>query len=156
MPENEVPVSGHGAILSVTLDPVGAPSTFTRISRIEGNLPPANAPRVVTKFTTHDRGIDEAVLGPAAHADWQFKLKYVGDDPTHPYLYQTYLDGTLTNFLWEFDSGVGSEGGIMAYGYVSVFDFAHESGAGTRDANVTIVKSGPYWVDGVLIGDSFP
>lgn len=152
--ENEVPVSGHGAQLAVTLDPVSAPDEFTQITRIEGNLPPANANPIVTKFTTHDRNIDNVVLGPDQHVDSSFVLHYVAADPTHPYLYQCKLNKTRTNFLWTFGTGVGSDGGVMKYGYVSVFDFMNESGGGTQRANVTIVWDGEYWVDGELIGVS--
>lgn len=154
--DNTQPVSGHGVRFSITLDPVGAPGTFTLVGGVVGNLPPFLAPRSVTKSTAHDKGINIVVLGPREHAASTFQIDYVSSDPTHTKLYEFERDGTFFGTLWEFGTGLGSDGGVIRSGYVSNNNFMHEVKEGIRRMETTFEPSGPYWVDGDLIGDAFP
>lgn len=149
--ENTEPVSGHGVIVSITLDPVGAPETFTELGYITSALN-FETSRSMTKSTPHDRDINYVVLGPEEHPDMTFTVDYVASEDTHQYLWTAKRTKAFVGLLWEFDTGLGSDGGVLRSGYISNVKFLHDAGAGIRRNEVTFVPSGPYWVDGELIG----
>lgn len=151
---NTEPVSGHGVEFGVTLDPGAAPGDFTRIGYITSDLP-FNTTSPTTVFTPHDKGISYVVVGPEQHEEWTFTAPYVSADPTHDFLREARQDRTFLGFQWAFGTGMGSDQGVIASGYVSAWGLSQPNTEGTRDMNVTIVRSGPYWVDGTLVGDSF-
>lgn len=150
--ENEQPVSGHGVILSITLDPVSAPGDFTALGYVSSALN-FESPSTITKSTPHDKNINYVVLGPEEHPDMTFTVDYVAAEDTHQYVWTAKKAKTFVGLLWEFDTGLGSDGGVLKSGYISAVKFLHDAGAGIRRMEVTFVPSGPYWVDGELIGD---
>lgn len=152
--ENEAPVSGHGVMFDMELDPVGAQGDFTRVGYITSDLPfMTESPTTV--FTPHDKGISMVVVGPEQHTNWELEAPYVSSDPTHNALRDARTNRTLTGFKWSFGTGVGSDTGVIASGYVSAWGLTQPNTEGIRTMQATIVKHGPYWVDGVLVGDSF-
>ncbi len=151
-------IAGHGALLAMELDPVGAPGIFTTIAELNGDMPFPNLKRNATNVTAHTDDIDWNVFGVLMRDPITFGTNYIYDDETHDHLTglaAAIISNERRGFRFTGPGGGVDDDEIIVSGEVSeVGPVQHPVRDGARTRDVTITLSGPMKMDGVMIGSA--
>jgi hypothetical protein len=137
-------VSSHGAIFSFQATPLGS---FVPIGDV-GDITDPGGMRNEFDVTSHDNDIDKWITGIMRRDPLTLTVFWNGEDSGHDALRQALLDNANVGFKMEYPDGddwVGS-------GFVRQVT-RNQPVDGAQSANVTIRLSGPYYLNGELIGD---
>ena len=150
--------SGHGCSLYVTLDPVGAPTTFTRVSEVDSDFM-VGFSRGETEVTPHNSHIDEWVVDNYVKRDaFTFKVN-MNDDETQDE--DTGIQGSFwkrsqvkSGFWFLRPNETMPTGGYLMSGQVTAFKITSPIRTGVQSADVTVRMSGAQKINGVLFDGS--
>lgn len=152
MPAN--PIAGHGAGIHVTMDPVAAPTTFTLIGNLNGDISEPTPMRSATETTPHDSLIDTYVLSVMRRDVLSFSINYIPTETTH---------NESTGILFFIKSNTflgikitpppgGGSAAIVCSGYMLSMKRTAPVQEGAWTADVEFRPSGPMYVGSVLYG----
>jgi hypothetical protein len=146
------PEAGHGALLSMELDPVSSPGVFTTIAQLNSDIP-IGATHDSTEITPHNERMSRSQTSKVIKRDpWTFDVNYIHADTTHDGLRDAFYADPPTTFGMKFLGPSGSAGdAIITSGEVISWKLTHPVRSGPRMANVSFQPSGPQSVDGTII-----
>ena len=149
-------IAGHGALIAIEQDPVGAPGVFTTVAELNGDITAPGISRPVTVVTSHQDNIDYSVLGVMTREPLTFSVNWLFDDPTHDHLTGiTSKIGDNERFGLRLRGPGGTantDEWIMSGQISNVGPIVNPVREGARTADVTFVPSGPMIIDGVTWG----
>lgn len=148
-----IALSGHGAL--VARAPSSSPTTFTNIAEM-GDITFPGFMRNEFDATTQNRNIDARILGVLRRGPCTIALNFLPSDASHD-----HLTGLLSNILTEpqpidgfkftFPTAAGTQVWVMS-GQVKAVDNVKTPVDGKMSADVTIVFSGPFTINGAVFG----
>jgi len=142
-----IAISSHGTIIRRA--PAATPSTFTVIGEL-GDITGPGLMRNEFDATPHNRDIDSFVMGVLRREPITFPVFFHKDNPTHDHL--TGLENAIiTNSYDGYKLTTPDGGEIILSGFVRNVDKTAPVD-GIQTANVTIRASGPFVLNGVVIG----
>lgn len=140
--------AAHGALYYVQLDPAGSPNTFTEVSGLNEDVMGFNIERTATEVTPHNYDIDTYVFGVPRRGTWNLSVNYDATDEVHEGLRDHANNGTIFGVKF-----IGVQGDwVLASGGITSYQQANPVQDGARTATIEFQPSGPYWVDGELLG----
>lgn len=140
-------ISSHGMLISRA--PNATPTSYTIIGEL-GDITPPSLTRNEFDSTPHNRDIDSYVAGVLRREPLQFPIFFRWDNPTHDEL--TGLHYALINNDIDGYKLTSPDGGEMIFsGFVRGI-VQTDPVDGVQTANVTIRPTGPFWLNGQLIG----
>lgn len=154
------PIAGHGALIQVEQDPVGAPGSFTTVGELNGDITWPSLRRPETDVTSHQRTIDKWITGVLSREPMTFGVNYIKDDPTHDaatglisHILGTTVAARVRGFRLIGPEGAANDDEWIGSGEVTnVGPITHPVREGARTAEVTVRFSGPMKIDGVIYG----
>lgn len=141
-------IGAHGALYYVQLDPVGDPNTFTEVGGLNEDVMGHALEITATETTPHNYNIDEYSFGVPRRGTWNLSVNYDATDEVHEGLYDLAQARTLFGVKF-----IGIQGDwILASGGITSYQQTNPVQDGPRTATIEFQPSGPYWVDGQLVG----
>lgn len=145
----QVALSAHGTIIQRA--PAATPTTFTTIGEL-GDITMPGLMRNEFDGTPHNRDIDTWVMGVLRREAITFPINFNTTDPSHDHLtglYKAIIDNSYDGYKISMpaaDTGVWVLSGFVR----NIAPLAPVDGI--QRANVTIRPSGPFTLNGVVIG----
>jgi hypothetical protein len=141
-------IPAHGALYYVQLDPAGSPNTFTEVTELNDDVRGYNLNVTATEDTPHNYNIDSYTFGVPRRGTWSLSVNYDASDEVHEGLMDHAHN--RTRFGVKF---VGVQGDwVLASGGITTYEQTNPVQDGSRGATIEFQPSGPFWVDGVLVG----
>lgn len=143
-------ISGHGTLIARA--PASDPTVYTTIAELGGDIMVPDLTRKEIDVSTHNRDIDEYVLGMLRRSSVTFPINYVAADGTHDNLtglYAAIRMNSIDGYRITFPDG---DVWIMS-GQVS----AVKKKAPLDDklsADITMRPSGAFSINGMVIGEA--
>jgi hypothetical protein len=151
--------AGHGALIFMEKDPVGAQGTFTTIGLLSGDITRPAHSHPETDVTPHQANDDRWVMSPKrAREAITFQVTYDVDasDGTHDELETGYYVNTCRGFkiVGPADTESANPGAetdnYIGSGYLQAFTNVAPVGEGAYTADMTVRFTGPHIRNGVL------
>lgn len=143
-------LSGHGTQVLVTLDYVGAPTVFTLIPGLRGEIS-KKLTRAHKEVTAHDQTVDEQVYSRVMkRGPWTFMVNFNPANATHMALRALFLSGEQFKVKSLAYGGVADTlDDITMYGAFT--DWEQKDGEQENERSMTLefVPSGAFQMDGV-------
>lgn len=141
-------VGGHGVVMSLELDPNGAPGVFTAIPNITSNIDQPKHDRPETNITPHDNTIDFWQLGTILRDPLACKATFDFDHAAHDHvtgIQKLHNSGVTFGVKLQgpnYPNG-DSSGYYMSSGQMKTFQIMQPNLQGPRDLDFTIRLTGP-------------
>lgn len=142
------PISGHGTLIARA--PFATPNTYTTIAELGGDVMVPDLTRKEIDVSTHNRDIDEYVLGMLRRSSLTWPINYVASDATHDNLtglYSAIRTNSLDGYRITFPDGDVwiCSGQISAIKKKAPVD-------DKLSADVTMRPTGAFSINGMVIG----
>lgn len=146
------PISGHGALLAYTEDPVAGPNVFTTIAQLNSSI---DFPMTheTTKITPHNARMGVSVTSPVIdNGPIDFEVNYIYTEATHDDLRDFFLANPPTTIGLKLTGPTGSaDDAYIMSGEVTNWTLMHPVRSGERKAKISFQPSGPVRIAGTLI-----
>lgn len=145
-------LSGHGTQIYVTLDYAGAPTVYTLIPGLRGEIK-RKFTRATKEVTAHDQTMDEKVFSRVMkRSPWSLTINFNPSNPVHIALRDLFVSGEL--FLMKslaFGGVQDSIDDITMFGGLTDLEFNDGEQENERNMMAEFTPSGAMWIDGVMI-----
>jgi len=149
MPE---PESGHGALVAVTLDPVGTPNVFTTVLQLTSSLD-IKSSRDTSDITPHNETNQRFLISKIRKWDVvSIEGNYLhGTGNTHDEIRDLYIANTVVGTQFTGPSGSSTDRYIMSGQFVTWQIMNPNGGANVRSFKADFQPYGAMRIDGTLI-----
>jgi len=151
------PQAGHGVVMSLELDPVGAPGVFTRLANITSGIDLPKHDRREAEITAHDNTIDDWMLSVPMRDVLTVTAAFCFDNPSHD-----HVTGAIKLYYWGGTFGVkfdgpaypngDSSGFYMASGQLKTYQIKQPNLQGERQLDLTFRFRGPEIISAPATG----
>jgi hypothetical protein len=150
--DTSLAVSGHGTLIARA--PAATPTVFTEIAQL-GDIQLPGFTRNEFDVTVQNLNIDNYVMGIPRRNATTFPMNFLALNPTHDHiqgLVKAYMDNSFDGYKFTLTSGGAIYMSYVYSGNVKAIENMKAPVDGPLTADVTLRFSGPYTVNGVVIG----
>jgi hypothetical protein len=147
-----IAVSGHGTLIARA--PAATPTVFTTIAEL-GDITLPGFTKNEFDVTTQNLNIDNYVMGIPRRNPNTITLHFLASDPTHDHLTglsKAFIDNSFDGYKFTMVSGGSIYMTYIYSGNVKAIENIKAPVDGPVMADVTLRFSGPYTINGVVVG----
>jgi hypothetical protein len=143
-------LSGHGTQVLVTLDYAGAPTVFTLIPGLRGEIT-KKLTRAKKEVTAHDQTVDEQVFSRVMkRGAWTFMVNFNPSNSTHMALRDLFMSNEQFKVKsLAFGGVVDTTDDITMYGAFTDLEWKDGEQENERSMTLEFTPSGAFQMDGV-------
>jgi hypothetical protein len=148
MASEEYGISGHGYIVSIEEDPVGAPDTYTPVGGLSSDVV-HNWSREFTATLSHNMGVDGGVVSNViTRGDIVLENNYIPGGQHDTVIRQHFKDNLEFKVQMRGPGGSAGNDEVIQTGKITNIEFRAPIGTGARVMAWTFRPIGPFEVDG--------
>jgi hypothetical protein len=149
MPDTR-PVPGHGALIAIEMD-TETPGVFSTVAQLVGDIG-YGLTRGTTEVSPHNENIDSYVTSIMRREQINMSTNFLYGEDTQMTLRDYMISGEKFGIRLRGPGGLASTDEIIASGFVVSFKQGNPVREGARSAEIMFQPSGPFIMDGELIG----